>query len=223
MALVTLDNIAHHIRETIRGGRASNNDPLSIEQIRFAVKHYRSLIIRRDAESNNSKLEQFEQDLGFIKLEIVNSSTDSSLNPDETFRRTTSRLPNPIRLKHKEGFTHIGWENSLGKPIPLEAPNKSYWNQFNKFTSNSAYAFYRDGYLYISDEDNIGGRINVRGVFEDPEEVFNFTATSNIDFYDPSEEFPMPSDLIEGITKALINGELSAILATNNDNQTNLN
>ena len=45
---MTLDEIAYNILNLLRGGRSSNDELISIEQIKFNIKHYRAMFIRRD-------------------------------------------------------------------------------------------------------------------------------------------------------------------------------
>ena len=49
--------------------------------------------------------------------------------------------------------------------------------------------------------------LNVRGVFEDPEEVAKFDCDGT-DCYDDNMPFPMPADMVQAITTALLSGEM---------------
>jgi type I site-specific restriction endonuclease len=96
---------------------------------------------------------------------------------------------------------------------------RSYWNRFNKYTSQTPFASYRNGYLYIHNDKN-ARRVNIRGMFEDPEQVHKFTRENGMDLYDEDSPFPISTDMIEGITKGLLSGELTMMLETPTDTTT---
>ena len=58
--------------------------------------------------------------------------------------------------------------------------------------------------------------INVRGVFEDPEEVAKFDCNGT-DCYDENMPFPMPADMVQAITTALLSGEMMMMANTPGD------
>ena len=49
---MTLDEIAYNIRNLYRGGRSSQDDPISLSQLKFNIKYYRAMFIRRDYARN---------------------------------------------------------------------------------------------------------------------------------------------------------------------------
>ena len=69
--------------------------------------------------------------------------------------------------------------------------------------------------MYIYNPDGLE-LINVRGVFEDPEEVAKFDCDGT-DCYDDNSPFPMPADMIQAITTALLSGEMMMVTTTVND------
>jgi hypothetical protein len=51
--------------------------------------------------------------------------------------------------------------------------------------------------------------VNVRGIFEDPEEVAKFECDGPC--YDPKDRFPMPADMVSAVTAGMMNGELKIL------------
>ena len=72
---MTLNEIAYNILNLVRGGRSSNNDYISTGQIKFNVKYYRAMLIRRDFARNGMVTRHLEQDLGCLELQKVDAST----------------------------------------------------------------------------------------------------------------------------------------------------
>ena len=50
---MTLNEIAYNILNTYRGGRSNNNDHISLDQVKFTIKYYRAMFIRRDMSSTS--------------------------------------------------------------------------------------------------------------------------------------------------------------------------
>ena len=76
-------------------------------------------------------------------------------------------------------------------------------------------------YLYIYNADGLE-YINVRGVFEDPEDLRLFDCGDDGGCYDDStSEFPIPMDMVQGITQSLMSGELRMLAGTFSDTENN--
>lgn len=215
----TLNEIAFSLLNELRGGRSSHNEHISLEQIKYNVKYYRAMFIRRDLDRNHSRFRMFEQDLGHVDLESVDSAESDSVTSNVTITRTSNDIPKPIRLKRSQGITHISSKDKVGTPIPLLDIQRHPWQQFNKYSSESAYASYRNRRIYIFNNEELES-VNIRGVFEDPEDVFNFTKDDELDIYTGDEPFPISTDMIQGIKNGLLNEELKLIAGTTSDVET---
>lgn len=223
MNATTLNEIASSLLNELRGGRSSNTEHLSLEQIKYNIKYYRTTFIRRDLWRNNNRFRMYEQDLGHLPVETIDSAEDDSITSGNIVMRTTNEVPTPIRAKEFEGITHVSCKDKLYGAIPVIDIQRTEWEQFNKYTNNTAHASYRNGYIYIF--NNIAlSNIHVRGVFEDPEQVFNMALKEDgTELYDDDEPFPIPMDMIEGIKKGLLNGELKIMSSTPNDEEADMN
>jgi len=198
----SLNDISYHILNNVRGNRSKDFPELSIDQIKTAVKYYRALFIRRDQERNFNRYRMFEQDLELVNVSQHDTAESNNVNSNVLIMRTDKRIPSPIRMKEWEGITHVSDIDKTDQQIPVIDAHRDYWNQFAKYTSNNREAYYRNGYLYIRNE-NVINQINIRGVFEDPEEVYRFKGQ------DEAKPFPIPEDMVQRIVQGLLNGELS--------------
>ena len=217
--LSSLNEIAYNLLNSLRGGRSSNTEHISLEQVKYMIKYYRAMFIRRDQERNFNRYRAFEQDLGILSVSAVNNSEYFSDNSD--IYVIENKIPAPIRLKSSEAITFVGSTGLDAKPIPVVDSHRNYWNQYSKYTSQSDEAYYLDGKIYVKSEDIIS-EINVRGIFEDPEEVFYFANSNGIELYDENSPFPISADMLEGIKKGILQGELQLIATTVNDTKTDL-
>lgn len=219
MNSVSLNQIAYNILNSLRGGRTTSSEHISIEQVKYVVKYYRALFIRRDAQRNVNRLSLFEQDLRYIDVEKVDSAEDDDVTSGNLIVKTIKRLPTPVRLKRSPAFTYIGSIGKQDHPIPLIDSIRAPWQGYGKYTSKDVFATFRDGRIYINNDITIS-KLHVRGVFEDPEQVHKFTRESGFDLYDEDSPFPISTDMLEGITKGLLQGELSLMVETPTDTTT---
>jgi hypothetical protein len=74
MNSASLNQIAYNILNSLRGGRTSSSEHTSLEQIKFTVKYYRAMFIRRDMLRNNNRSRMFEQDLGQVEVGSIDNA-----------------------------------------------------------------------------------------------------------------------------------------------------
>lgn len=217
---MTLNEIAFNIRNLARQGKGSVNDSLTIDQIKFWVHYYRALFIRRDVDKNKFIDRHFEQDLGALKVIVVDSAENNLIDVDDKILRTEVKLPATVRLKDRDGITFIG---GLDKrhPMPLISNSMAFWTHYSKYGAKTPKAFILNDYVYIINTLDIT-HINVRGIFEDPSKVYGFKDANDCDCYTDDMEYPCPADYVASITETIMQKELGFTLETKSDNNQNL-
>ena len=211
---MTLNEIAYNILNLVRGGRSSNNDHISLSQIKFNVKYYRAMLVRRDFTRNGIITRHLEQDLGCLELQKVDASKCCNLPVDCAVYRTKKKIPRTVRFSFKDAITHVGDVTGLGT-IPMVEPHMVEFSPYDKYTKSQKKAYMIEDYLYVYNADGLKF-VNVRGVFEDPEEVALFDCDGS-DCYDDDSEFPIPMDMVQIITSGLMSGELMLLSSSVND------
>jgi len=218
----SLNEIAYSLLNEVRGGRSSNTDHIDLDQIKFTINYYRSTFIRRDFWKNQQLPSLFEQDLGVVDVGSVDSAETSESVSGEQIYRSTNKIPTPVRLKNGPAITYVGPASKIEEPIPLIAESRVPWQTHSKYTGQKKYATFRNGYIYIHNTNN-ESEINVRGVFEDPEQVFNNAQKADgTEFYDGSQPYPISADMLEGIKKAILKTELQSLVTSVNDDDTDM-
>jgi len=211
---MTLNEIAYNILNLVRGGRSSNNDHISLSQIKFNVKYYRAMLIRRDFTRNGIITRHLEQDLGCLELQKVDASKCCNLPVDCAVYRTKKKIPRTVRFSFKDAITHVGDVTGLST-IPMVEPHMVEFLPYDKYTKSQKKAYMIEDYLYVYNADGLKF-VNVRGVFEDPEEIALFDCDGS-DCYDDDSEFPIPMDMVQIITSGLMSGELMLLSSSVND------
>jgi len=213
---MTLKEISYNILNLYRGGRSTNNEHISLRQIEFNVKHYRAMLLRRDFARNGLVSRHVEQSLGCIELEKVNASQCCNLPIECDVVRTVIDIPRTVRFNFTDAITHVSDPSGL-ITIPVVDPLTVQFLPYDRFTKNTRKAYMIEDKLYIY---NPGGMdtINIRGVFEDPEEVAKFECDGG-DCYDDQSDFPLPLDMVQAITDGLVRGTFMMIAQTVSDTE----
>lgn len=214
---MTLDQIAYNILNLLRGGRSNIDEHISLDQIKFNIKHYRAMFIRRDFARNGLVTRHLEQDLGCLRLVRVDASKCCHLPVGCPIYRTVAEIPKTVRFNFREAITYTGDITGLGR-IPIIEPYEVAFIPYDKHTSNRPKAYMIEDYMYVYNP-NAMEYINVRGIFEDPEEIAKFDCDGPC--YDDASSFPLPADMINAITTGLLSGELQILAGTMSDTENN--
>jgi hypothetical protein len=171
------------------------------------------MFIRRDFMRNGLITRHLEQDLGCLDLEKVDASMcrDCGFIIDCPVWRTKKKIPRTVRFNFRDAITHVGDITGLGR-IPLIEPYEVQWLPYDKYTANRPKAYMIEDYLYVYNP-NAMELVNVRGVFEDPEELAGLKSCDPV-CYDADSPFPIPADMVGQISAGLINGELKLLVTT---------
>ena len=216
---MTLNEIAYNLLNLVRGGRSNHDEHISLDQIKFNIKHYRAMFIRRDYSANGFVSRHIQQDLGCIGLEKVDASKCCSLPISCAVYKTVKPIPKTIRYNFEEAISHVGDVTGTGT-IPFVHSSAIQFLPYDKYTKNKYKAYMIEDYLYVYNANGLQF-INVRGIFEDPEELQNYDCGDSM-CYDNTNEFPIPMDMIQTITQGIMSGELQ-LLATSLNDTTNDN
>ena len=70
-------------------------------------------------------------------------------------------------------------------------------------------------YLYVFNAEGME-YVNIRGVFENPEDLSMYDCDGS-DCYDDNSEYPLPADMLQAINSGLMQGELRMLGITRSD------
>jgi hypothetical protein len=211
---MTLNEIAYNILNLVRGGRSSNNEHISLDQVKFNVKYYRAMLIRRDFARNGTITRHLEQDLKCLELVKVDASKCCNLPTECAVYKTIRKIPRTVRFNFKDAVTYVGAIDGKAN-IPIVESHTVQWLPYDKYTKNKMKAYMIEDYLYVYNADGLKF-INVRGIFEDPEDLSKYDCDGN-DCYDSESDFPIPMDMLQTITQGIMSGELMMLSTSVND------
>ena len=211
---MTLNEIAYNVLNLVRGGRSSHDEHISLEQIKFNIKHYRAMFIRRDFARNGIVTRHLEQDLGCLELRKANASKCCGLPSNCSVYKTVKNIPKTVRFNFKEAITYVG-DITGTNTIPIVASSVIKWLPYDKYTKYKYKAYMIEDYMYIYNANGLQ-YINVRGIFENPSELINYDCDES-ECYNDDSEFPMPMDMISSVSAGLISSELQLLAGTYSD------
>ena len=137
---MTLNEIAYNILNTYRGGRLNHNEHISIDQIKFTIKYYRAMMIRRDMARNGFVSNGVEQDINCLELEIIDASKCCNLKTNCDVYRTKKTLPKFVRLNFNDAITYAGDATGLNSYQIVE-PHMVQWLPYDRYTSEKKKAY----------------------------------------------------------------------------------
>lgn len=207
----TLKEISYNILNLFDRKLEDRDTYITIDQIAYNVKYYRSILLRRDVQ-RGTRLTPFEQEINsdFTFKQASNFGRNALVSDED--------IPQPVRLKNRGagGITQVE-DRESDFVYPVDHIHRNRFQQYNKYSPNKTVGAYSDNKIYLfgglPDTLSSGDSRNfdIRGIFEDPEEVMKLNnPTANTKELD----FPIGSDMIQRITKGLINGELSIMSQT---------
>jgi len=213
---MTLTEIAYNLLNLVRGGRSNNDEHISLDQIKFNIKHYRAMFIRRDYAKNGFVSRHVEQDLGCVAVKPVDASKCCNLPARCKVYRSVHPIPKTIRYNFEEAISYVG-DTTGTSTIPLVNSNTIKWLTYDKYTKGKMKAYMIDNFMYIYNADGLE-MVNIRGVFEDPEDVARFDACYDGKCFDENiHEYPIPMDMLSLINQGILSQELQLLAGSLSD------
>ena len=212
---MTFNEIAYNILNLVRAGRSSQDDNISLSQIKFNILHYRAMFIRRDFARNGKVTRHLEQDMRCLDLELIDKNRCcDGFNTGCTIAKTVQRIPKTVCFNFKEAITFVGLPDGMDR-IQLIDIYMAKMASYAKYTGDNRKAFMLEDYMYLLNPKGME-KLNIRGIFEDPRDLSRFDCDGSA-CYNEKSEFPMPMDMIQLITTGLAQGELQLLLGSWND------
>jgi len=208
---LTLNALAYDLFLTIRNGRIVDDDDLDLRQIKFWIRNNRAVWIKNELNKGRSISQRFIQDAGTLTLESVDIGMFKDIGC--TIRRTTTDIPNTIEHNGIPTLTRVGPAITTEGTFTIIPYERVPYIGNGRFNSNAIYAFLKDSRIYLTSNSsslNFTGmqKINVRGVFADPEAVPG---------YDATKDYPITEALWVYMKDIIMKSDVAMFLSTIGD------
>lgn len=205
---VSLNSIITDLLNIIRQSQISQSEPISKRQLEGWIHQYRAMLIKRDLDKGKVPNPDYIQTINGLQMSAIdNASFITGVTMYEGVMRSDLQIPKTLDFNFKSGLLFVGTVD--GHEFMLVPEGRRHWQQYKKYTSSDPIVFLRDQYLYLVGNENLPKYLTVRGIFEIPTEVINFTnPVTSQDNYVLNQEYPIPIDKVPVLKEMILKGEL---------------
>lgn len=206
--MATLNQIAYGILESVKGDIGADNN-IDIRKVKYDIKNHRALLIRNELNKNRTINPSIVQSLGCIDVKAVSQSSCCDGVGDCTILRSVDKIPSTIERHGNDTITRVGGTNIMSPGFSYVDYETAKVSGNGRFNRDVIFAFLLNDYMYLIQRSAtisfVGiSKINVMGVFNDPEEISKFTdCNGDSCFTEDSTEYPLSEWMITYITKEL--------------------
>lgn len=222
--MATLLEVVYGIRNLAYGGMTNMESTISTRQIIYWINVERAKLIKEEFEKNKLMSPVWIQDLGCLKVRCLDKveCCEFECDSDEYIYKTIDKIPTPVginwsALHSNTLITYVGLATH-DSPFEFTAEPIAHWSRFKRYTKLKPRAFYRDGYIYITNIKNPSHLevINVKGVFMNPEEADTISKCNDV-CYEKEFEYPIPSHLLSPLQALVVDKWLRPAISTQTD------
>jgi hypothetical protein len=221
--MVSRNEILYSIFEVLRAHLADDED-IDVRQLESFIKDYRANFLKQRFDKNPFNIDSScIQNTGVLSVIKEDSSSLLHTLPANLsgryVMRTDKLVPTTVRRTGKVGtLLHIGSADKLDSSFSITDYETAIESGFGRFNRAEIFAFPYNGYIYfISKSDDFKTIYNVviRGVFTDPEEVYNL---NNTNLYTGNENYYTPRDLKRYIEASILKDKYGILINPPVDN-----
>jgi hypothetical protein len=206
--MASLNQIAFRILESVRGNIGADEN-IDIREIKYDIGMQRAVLVRNELNQNRTINDAIVQSLGCIPVEAVSASACCEGLGECSILRTTIKIPGTVEQHGKDTITRIGGANIMSSSFQYVSYEAAKVSGNGRFNSQVIYAFILEGYVYLVQKAGTAkfkgiSKINVMGVFEDPEVASKFSNCDGTSCYSDDDEYPIASWMITYLQDMLI-------------------
>ena len=201
--MATLNSIVYNIASAME----REKDPEYVERVRFSVIYYGPMFIRRDQEKNKLLPVKSIQPI-VVEMAKINASELPDVTVGAEVYRSKEPLPWAVRLKTRDAVDYVGSVDK-SEPYSLISAREAGLMEHNKFSKSLPRYYFMNGFLYLKNVSP--SKVLVEAAWENPTTLERFLKTDGTLAYTEEMEYPLPDDMIQGITLGLLSGELKLV------------
>src|SRR5690606_10008233 len=137
---MTIAELIYNVRMEIKDFK-SDDIKLSDRNIEFLINFLRVKLIRQDVQKNKSVSPNYEQSLGVIDLEVVDTSEDSDYKTGSNILRSIKEIPIPVDVDGSELITRVSGLDGLTR-IDFTSEAQANKKRWLKYASKRITAYY---------------------------------------------------------------------------------
>jgi hypothetical protein len=187
----------------------SDDTDISPREIAFKISTQRALLVRNELNKNRTIDPDLVQDLGCVEMEPADPAECCDVSTGCKVMRTKLEIPSSIELHNSDGIDRVGPVDKTSREFSKTTLEGSKFVGNGKYTTKEIYYYRANNRIYLvskNDKHKFIDYINVRGVFENPEDVTPFTNCSDgSSCYSSDNPYPLKSWMFNYIEGQIIN------------------
>lgn len=192
----------------------SDDSVLDERALSYWIDNQRALWLRNELNKNRTIDDNIQQSLGAVQFEVVDRVENMPYTgTNSKIIKSKLQIPVAIELHNSTAITRVGSLDITCRPFKLIDYTAVPFSGNGKFNKNEIFAFLKGGYMYaISDCNNPAWKalkyMNIRGVFEKPEEASIFSHIDGTACWTTDSAYPINKWVLGYLKDAIIKLDL---------------
>ncbi len=200
--MATLNEIVYNLATQV----GKPDDVVLRERLKMMVAYYRALFIRQDQQRNFSIPSQFIQQLDCLEMEEASAMECCyQENIGCTVWRTVKKVPRPVRLYDGSDFIYVGTVDAK-QPYQRTTAVQADYSRYSKWSKQHPQYIYTNDRIYVY--NTTPKKILVKGIFEDPSDLYGYVCCNNTEIFTADMEYPMSMDMVQRVSQSILSLEL---------------
>lgn len=207
----------------------SDDSVLDERALSYWIDNQRALWLRNELNRNRTIDDNIIQSLGAVEFEVVDRVENMPYTgTNSKIIKSKLQIPVAIELHNSTAITRVGSLDITCRPFKLIDYTAVPFSGNGKFNKNEIFAFLKGGYMYaISDCNNPAWKalkyMNIRGVFEKPEEASIFSHIDGTACWTTDSAYPINKWVLGYLKDAIIKLDLRPFIQPLIDESNNAN
>jgi len=192
----------------------SDDSVLDERAFGYWIDNQRALWLRNELTKNRTIDDNIQQSLGAVELEIVDTIENTDITGiSHKILKSKLQIPVAIELHNSTAITRVASLDLKEKKFSFVDYTAVPYVGNGRFNKNFVYSFLKGGHMYVVSNCNNPSTkalkwINIRGVFESPEEVGRFRELDGTPCYTVDSNYPINKWVLGYIKDAIIKLDL---------------
>ena len=202
------------VRNIADSGENNYSFRISDEQFAFWWHEIRAMLISQAIKNRQDISDIWVQSIPCLALELVDDSECCTVETECYILKTVSKIPATIETSNDNLILRV--TTPVGDIVAKSNSFETKYNSYNKYTSNKPRWYMKDGYLYIT-SNILLENINIFAIFEDPEELGNFSTCGGGSCFNWDSQYPCSLKMANDITNIIMQTKVQPFLQMPHD------
>ena len=204
----TLNRLVYEVRNIYK--LYADDSQITNRIIAQYIKETRAKLLEEDLSKGKIISDEFIQYLPCVEFESYaygDACCDDDYEFDICLSRSVEKLPVTIQRNNKNMIVAVQ-SVDMRKDYSETTFYRAKYNGNNRFTGHTVRWYLLDGYMYLTNTNEIE-RLSVTGIFEDPEELTSFTTCTGTSCFNWDGVYPITSGMAKRVVDIVLKDRLN--------------